>query len=466
MILLAACLGATGAFAQAIAFTDVSVIPMDRERVLERQTVVVRDGRIAELGDAAKVRIPEGALRISGAGKFLIPGLLDMHTHLFSDNGGLPKEMGPEELKVMVAYGVTGARLMIGTPEHLRYRSQVARGEILGPALWVASPEVSGLGNTPPLNGRLVKTAEEARAAVRDYKDAGYDFIKITEAVVQPACDAVYDEAKKQAIPVVGHVDPSVGANYAIEKGQQIEHLDAYLEAILSDDSPVKRSVSSRGLFQKENWTSLDHIDPAKLRAIAEKTAKAGIYSTPTLTFFKFIYGLQTPEEELRKWPDFRYMPPKSAAAWLSALPRIYARIQASEKHRKKYIETRFELTRRIHEAGGKIMAGSDSPELFIAYGLAIHRELECLVEAGLSPFSALAAATRVPAEFLKGEGEFGTIKKGLRADMVLLEANPLEIISNTRKIAGVMVAGTWIAGKECERMLDSAAEKIAKAGA
>jgi len=149
---------------QITAFVNVNVIPMDRERVLKDQTVVVRDGRIAELGPANRVKIPAGAARVDGRGKFLIPGLFDMHTHLFSD-GKFPDSLAGDELKIMLANGVTTIRLMIGTPEHLKMRAQVAKGELSGPTMYVASPELAGRSYGDPFNGYVVATPDEARAA-------------------------------------------------------------------------------------------------------------------------------------------------------------------------------------------------------------------------------------------------------------------------------------------------------------
>ena len=208
-------------------FENVNVIPMDRERVLRGQTVVVRDGLISEVGDARKVRVPPGAERIDGRGKYLLPGLVDMHTHLFTDDD-FPEELAGDELAVMLANGVTTVRLMIGTPEHLVMRRQVEAGELLGPTLYVASPQLAGRkygGGT--FNGRVVKTPEEARAAVRDFKAAGYDFIKLTTEITPEVYDAATEAAKASGIRIVGHVDLRVGLRRALAAGHQIYHLDS-----------------------------------------------------------------------------------------------------------------------------------------------------------------------------------------------------------------------------------------------
>ena len=209
------------------AITDVTVIPMTGDATLRDATVVVRDGRIAEIGATRNVKVPSGARRVNGRGKYLIPGLADMHTHLYSD-GDVPDSVGKYELGVMLASGVTATRLMIGTSEHFALRRQVEAGNVAGPQLWIASPQFTGKED---VNSRVVTTPEDARAAVKEMAERGYDFIKLTLFITPPVYDAIVEEAERRRIPVVGHVDPDVGVARALRAGQQIEHLDNYLES-------------------------------------------------------------------------------------------------------------------------------------------------------------------------------------------------------------------------------------------
>ncbi len=313
-------------------------------------------------------------------------------------------------------------------------------------------------------NGRVVTTPEEARTAVRELKAAGYDFIKLTNFITPPVYDAVIETAKETGIRVVGHVDTKVGLPRALEARQQIEHLDAYLESVLRDDSPIKASVSDIGLFRKQNWESLDFIDERKVREIARETAKAGVYSTPTLTFFKITFGTGAGEEEIRARPDYRFYTPKMRETWHAALKRI-ATNAASETRRREYVRVRNLLVKEIHDAGGKIMAGSDSPEAFLLYGWSLHREIKNLNEAGLSAYAALESATRTPAEFLGTLKTSGTIAQGKRADLLLLTANPLEDITATERRAGVMVHGNWLPEAELVNKLNQIAIRFQSAG-
>jgi imidazolonepropionase-like amidohydrolase len=438
------------------AITDVNVIPMTGDTTLRGATVVVRDGRIAEIGAARNVKVPSGARRVDGRGKYLIPGLADMHTHLYSD-GDTPDSVGKHELGVMVANGVTATRLMIGTPEHFTLRREVEAGRIAGPQLWIASPQFTGKED---LNSRVVTTPEDARTAVKEMADKGYDFIKLTLFITPPVYDAIVDEAERQRIPVVGHVDPEVGVARALQARQQIEHLDNYLESVLADGAPMKTSVSDRGLFRPKYWESLDWIDDRKVERIAGETARAGIFTCPTLTVFKKAFALGQSLEEIQSRPDWAIMPPELRKLYLGAREKYWSQA-ASEERRMRYVEVRNRLVKAISDSGGKIMAGSDTPEWFFGYGWTIHRELESLVAAGLTPYQALAAGTRNPAEFVRASKEWGTIEKGKRADLLLLEANPLEDIRNTVRIEAVSVGGRWLDRAERARMIDEAAKRL-----
>jgi len=446
----------------ATVFENVNVIPMDRERVLKNQTVVVRAGRIEQIGDAAKVKGPAQALHIDGRGKYLVPGLIDMHTHLFSDEE-FPQRLAVDELAIMIANGVTTIRLMTGTPAQLGLRAKVAKGEQLGPTIYAASPQLAGQAYGKVWNGFVVTTPQQAQQAVRASKASGYDFIKLTTAITRPVYDAVIETSREEGLRVIGHVDPRVGTAHALEVGQQIEHLDSYMESVLKDDAPMKVSVSDYGVWKKPNWESLDYVDERKVIALAKATARAGVYSTPTLTFFKLCFVVPQSDAEIRARPDYRFYPEKLRERLFTAHRKFWTEPPSAER-RERYQRIRNLLVKTIHDAGGKIMAGSDAPELFLVYGFTLHRELQNLVAAGLSPYAALEAATRTPAEYLKGLDTFGTIERGKRADLLLLDGNPLQDITNTERRAGVMVRGRWLPQAELRKLLDEVAERFAAA--
>lgn len=451
---------ASVAFGQTTAFVGVNVIPMDRERVLANQTVVVRNGVIAEIGDAKKIAVPKDALRVDGKGKYLIPGLVDMHTHLLSDGDEYPDSIAEDELKVMLANGVTTIRFMIGTPEQLILRTRSAKGEIVAPTIFSASPHITGREQG---NNIVVKTADEAREAVRKSKAAGYDFIKVTTFVPADAYEAIVDEAAKNNIRVVGHADSRfVGVERAWKAKQQIEHLDGYMEMLLRDDAPMKGSISDLYISDPKNWDSLDFIDEAKIADVARKTVASNPYVNPTQHFMKNSFGIPRSEESIRAQPDFKFYPEKIQKQWLDFYKRSRMINQVPAERKAKWVATRDKMIKAIHDAGGKLMAGSDTPEFLWLYGFAMHHELKALSDTGIGNYAALAAGTRNAHEFFGTIDKVGTVEKGKRADLILVNANPLENISATKDRAGVMLKGKWYTQTELNKWLDEIAPKIA----
>lgn len=428
---------------QSIALVNVNVVPFDRERILEGQTVIVRDGRIAQIGPASKVKVPAGALKIDGRGKYLMPGLADMHVHLSSQ-----PDLASQQLQLFLANGVTTVRNMIGKPEHLELRDRVAKGELPGPTIYTAGP---------PLLGNTVPTPEVAERVVVEQKKAGYDLLKVHEGLTPETYAAIVATAKRVGIPFAGHVTATVGLQRALDAQQtSIEHLDGYVQAMVADDSPVKPTGSQVVL-----GPVLQHIDESKIPALAAATRKAGVWNDPTLTLFKLIVSDVTPED-LLKWPELQYVPAKMREAFAKQKQSAMDH-PAPAGERQRYIELRNKMLMALHDAGAKLLIGPDSPQFFLVPGFGTHRELQSFVEAGLTPYEALEAATRNPGEYfaevLKVPRDFGTVEVGMRADLLLLDANPLQSVANLSKRAGVMVRGRWLPESELHKMLENIVE-------
>ena len=435
---------------QAIVFTNVNVVPFDRERILAGQTVIVRDGRIAEIGPAEKTKVPAGALQIDGRGKYLMPGLADMHVHLYP-GAGAPDDLASQQLQLFLANGVTTIRNMIGKPEHLVLRDRVAKGELLGPAIYTAGP---------PLLGNNVPTPEAAERIVAEEKKAGYDLLKVHEGLSPETYAAIVATANHVGIPFAGHVTATVGLKRALDAHQtSIEHLDGYLQALVADDSPVKPTGSQVVL-----GPVLEHIDESKIPALAAATRKAGVWNDPTLTLFKLVVSDATPED-LLKWPEMQYVPAKMRDAFAKQKQSTLGD-PAPAAERQRYISLRNKMLVALHTAGAKLLIGPDSPQFFLVPGFGTHRELESFVEAGLSPYAAIEAATRNPAEyfaeFMKTPRDFGTVEAGMRADLILLDANPLQSVANLSKRVGLMVRGRWLPESELRKMLENVARLTA----
>jgi hypothetical protein len=443
------------------AITHVVVIPMDRESTLPDRTVLIRDGRIVAVEPAGSFAVPAGARVVDGRGKYLIPGLADVHMHLYSDNE-IPDSLGRYEVGVLLANGITAARLMIGAPGQLALRRAIESGRIVGPHLWSASPQLTG---RPDVNARVVTTPEQARAAVDEVVAAGYDFVKITNFITDRATyDAIIDEARQRSIRVDGHVEPSIGVPHALESGQNLQHLDGYLEAVLADSAPMRESVTQFNVFKLENWKSLDYLDDRKIGWIAGLTARSGVWVTPTLTIFNNAFAVPQSDEEVQARPEWALMPAGLRTMYLRAKAQYWSAPGMAVRtpaRRARFIEVRNRIAKAISDSGGKILAGSDSPEWFFGYGWTLHRELQSLVTAGLTPFQALTAATRNPAIFLGAASEWGTIATGMRADLVLLTANPLEDIRNTSAIAAVAIGGRWFQRPALDSMVSVAAARL-----
>jgi hypothetical protein len=439
-------LAARGALASGdLAITNVSIVTMTGDTVLRDAAVLARDGRITYVGPDKGLRAPRGARVVDGGGGYLMPGLADMHTHLFSDGDEVHDSAGPAELGVMVANGVTAARLMIGTPEQIALRESVRAGTVVGPQLWVASPQLTGRASE---NAIVTTTDAEARDAVRRVKREGYDFVKVTLFLTPQVWESIISEAAKENIPVVGHVEPEVGVRRAAAVGQQIEHLDAFLEAALADSAPMTASLTQFRVFQMRNWPSLDFIDTTKIDQLAGTVARSGVYVGPTQNVFNVAFGSGESLDTIRSRPDFTHWPPRLREGYLRAHARYWAAANDTIKtpaRRAKYVAIRNQFVKAIQDSGGKLLAGSDTPEWFYLYGYGLHRELAALVQAGLTPYEALVAATRRPAEYLGATSQWGTIEVGKRADFVLVSGNPLDDIANTARIRGVAVGGRWL---------------------
>jgi imidazolonepropionase-like amidohydrolase len=434
--------GREGADSRVLAFVGVSVVPMDRERVLENHTVIVRDGRITEVGPAGKTQVPADATRIDGRGKYLTPGLADMHAHLFPGDGAA-NDLAAQQLILYLANGVTTVRNMIGAPAHLVLRDRVAEGKLLGPSVVTAGP---------PLMGKDAVSPEVAARIVAAQKQAGYDLVKVHEGLRPDVYEAIAAESRRVGIPFAGHVTAAVGLRRALEARQSsVEHLDGYLQALVPEDSPVAPTPSQVVL-----GPVLNHIDLRRLPAIARATREAGVYNTPTLALFKIVVSSDEPSEFL-KWPEMRYVPAKMRDGFAKQKASIKAGGAPAEE-RRRYLELRDRVVKSLHDAGAKLLVGPDAPQLFLVPGFATHREMAALAEAGLSPYAVLEAATRNAAEHLGARGEFGTVEVGRRADLVLLDANPLQAVANSSRIAGVMARGRWLPREELDRMLEGVA--------
>ncbi|HYH95704.1 amidohydrolase family protein [Hyalangium sp.] len=425
--------------APGVAFVGVSVLPLDSERVLEDQTVVVRGERIEAVGPAASTPVPPGAARIDGKGRYLMPGLVDMHIHLLPGEGA-PSDLAGQQLSLLLANGITTARALVAPPSALALRDRVARGEVLGPLLRVAGPS---------FHGKSVQSPEQARLKVREQKAAGYDLLKTHGGLGRETYDAMVAEAKAQGLRVSGHVTQDVGLTHALESGQQIEHLDGYLAALLPPEDTTK-------VEQVEFGEALARMSPARISTLAEATKQAGIFNAPTLALFEIVAS-DGAVPELRSSRELRYVPSTAVDKWTKELlTGPLAEASVPGKHR--FLELRRQVLQGLHAAGAPLLVGSDSPQLFMVPGFALHQEMEAMAAAGLPPLTVLQAATRNAAAYFGESDQWGSVAPGQRADLLLLNANPLQDVKLTRALVGVLVRGQWLPRSELDAKLEQVA--------
>lgn len=438
----------------AVAFVDVSVVPMDREYVLEHQTVVVRNGRITQLGPSRDVRVPPGATHVDGRGKFLMPGLAEMHAHIPGANA--PPQLVRDIMFLYVANGITTIRGMLGAPNQLELRRQTAAGVVLGPTIFVGAPS---------LNGNSAPDAAAAVRLVREYKTAGYDFLKLHPGLSRAAYDAMVAEARSQGITFAGHVSSDVGLTHTLASRQStIDHLDGYVDGSVPAEllARTRRGQATFGDVVRA-------IDDAAIHRLAKETRAAGVWNVPTIVLWEHYWGSER-AEEMMAWPEMVYAPRNMVNGWVNQKRNVMRSDSAqgiSPEDRRLMLAAHRRILKALADAGAGLLMGTDSPQLFNVPGFALHREIRAMSESGLTPWQILQSGTSNVARYagtsLRQDSAFGTVRVGNRADLVLLDGNPLADVSNVGRRSGVMVRGRWLARQELDRGLAELAARNAR---
>jgi imidazolonepropionase-like amidohydrolase len=416
-----------------VAFVNVSVIPMDSEGVVHEQTLIVRDGVIERIGPAETTVPPEGSLAIDGTGRYLMPGLSEMHAHIPSPQQG--EGALERTLFLFLANGVTTIRGMLGHPAHLELRAKAERGEILSPRVYTSSPS---------LNGNSAPNPEVGSRLVAEHAAAGYDFLKIHPGLTRDTYDAIAAAARRVGIEWAGHVPAAVGLDRALEVGQvTIDHLDAYLEALAGHGEGFDPQASG--------WFGLgftEMVDETRIPDLAVMTREAAVWNVPTQSLMEHILSPDDPDA-MALWPEMRFMPAQTLRQWAQSKRNVVQQAGSPERA-ARYLDLRRQTILALQRSGAGLLLGADAPQIFNVPGFSIHRELQFLVDSGLTPYEALVSGTRNPALYLR-TSDWGILAEGKAADLVLLEANPLEDVAHAARISGVMVRGAWLPAQEIE---------------
>ena len=454
---------------KALVLQHVTVIDSTGRAPQADQTVVIAAGRITAIGPSTQIKFDKTANVVDARGKFLIPGLWDMHVHIAGINAD-PAWSKDVLLPLLLANGITGVRDMGGDLEALlSWKRDVEAGSLLGPHIYASGPWLASRGKKTA-EQYPVANAEEARAAVRDLKQRGADFIKIISLPSREAFFAVADEARKQNISFVGHLPFEIGAAEASNAGMRsIEHFlySGFALSLSSNEEQLRKSlVEAEKTGDSAAWEKIAHeadltYSPEKAAALFQTLKKNGTWVTPTIASLDIT---SHPDSWNLDDPNLDFVPPSLAKEWRGSFNDSQMKERAAWLGRQAAND--WKLAGQLHGAAVSLLVGSDSLDPFVFPGESLHRELAEFVQAGFTPLEALQAATRSTAQFLAREKEFGTIEVGKTADLVLLDANPLENISNTRKILAVIRNGQYLDRADLDALLGRAKSAAAAVAA
>lgn len=416
VLMAAGWIGLASASENVVAIENVHVLSMQPEHgeaIQHSQTVVIEGNRIIAIGAQGSVVIPEHAQRIDGGGNYLLPGLAEMHGHVppLRSFTGVPERYLDDVLYLYLAGGVTTVRGMLGHPHQLQLKTDIAAGTRHGPTLYLAGPS---------FNSNTVETPYRARLRVQEHVQEGWDLLKIHPGLTLAQYQALAAEAKAQGIDFAGHIPDDVGIHHAIILGTRtVDHLDGYLAAIDGLENPVT---------------------DAQLRELAQFTRAHNVGVVPTQALWQTIIGAGD-AEALRAYSELQYVPQAVRQGWLNYLDEPRSSYFGGESAQQQQ-ENRMRLLAIMYEEGVEILMGTDAPQLFSVPGLSIRRELPLMAAAGMSNYDIIRSGTERVGAYFREHDQFGTIKIGSRADILLVRENPLEQLDTLNEPELVIAAG------------------------
>lgn len=444
-----------------LAITHIAIINLDGKPPTLGMTVLIRQGKISSIVKTGDSQLPKDATQLDGTGKFLIPGLWDMHVHILTPERDFP---------MFIANGVLGVRNMGGVPKDVfRWREDVSSGRILGPKMVACGPIVDGPHPAHPEHSMSVTTADDGRRAVQSVKQMGADFVKVYDGLSREAYFAIVEESKRVGLPFEGHVPASITQAEASNAGQRsIEHGIGIVPSLeFEKDKPAPTGYFEEAMrtqnfslipegIAKEGNDELDHFSEQRTEKLYRAFAKNDTYLTPTrvvdrgLTFVDDI----SKEDD----PRLQYVPASMREDWKPQNGMLTKyRTPAYIKFRKRNYDMTTKQILVARRLGVSFLAGTDVSAAYTYPGFSLHDELALFVEAGFTPLEALRTATVNPARFFGTTDSTGNIEVGKSGDVVILDANPLEDISNTKRVSAIIVGGRLLTRSDLNSLLQKA---------
>lgn len=422
-------------------FQGVNIIDVREGIVHKNKHVVVDSGKIVSISDMVEVRRstwPDSVLVVEGNGKYMTPGLAEMHAHIPSPHEG--EDWIQDVLFLYVSNGVTTIRGMLGHPRHLELREEAKNNSIISPRIYTSSTS---------FNGNSVATPEAGRQKVIESKEAGFDFLKFHPGIKLDVFDEIVRTANEVGIPYAGHVSTDVGIRHALESGYAtVDHVDGFLEGLVPETAGVEPNENG---FFGFNFTDL--ADTSMIGDLVDMSSEHEVWVVPTQSLFERWFS-PLPTADLAAEPEMKYMPASTIENWIERKNRITGGPGFDSAKWERFNNIRRSMIYQLHHHGQGLLLGSDAPQVFNVPGFSIHHEMQYMLEAGLTPLEVLQIGTINPAKFFDREGDFGEIIEGASADFILSNGNPLEDLNNLKHPQGVMVRGMWFSREEIDQKL------------
>ena len=436
-LLFAACQAQEKISETALLISNVSIVDVTTGEVLQNRQVVIDSGKIKSITESLE-NTSAYAQKIDGSGKYLLPGLAEMHAHI--PQPPTPQERIDDVLFLYLSNGITTIRGMLGHPSHLVLSDKAENGYIVSPRIFTSSPS---------LNGNSVTSTEEAKAKVTAYKEDGYDFLKIHPGIQLEVFDQLVETANNVDIEFAGHVPVDVGIHHALNSGYaSIDHVDGFLEGLVPGSENV--DPNENGFFGY-NFTPL--ADTTKIDELVQMAKENEVWIVPTQSLFTKWFA-PTHVDSLLALPEMKYMPAETLANWRRVKEQFMADPNFKENQWRHFDAIRRQLIKKLNENGHGMLLGSDAPQLFNVPGFSIHHEMRDMADAGMTNLDIIQSGTINPAIFFGMEDVFGQVKEGLEADLILLEENPLEDLDAFKQLSGVFRQGNWYSKSEIDNRL------------